>query len=91
MQYNKICILKHKNYSFSIGKGSKHIHISYFFAVDKINKKEERVVHCPTDKMIADYSTKPTQGSIFVFQLNKIQGINDQDFGMHKVWHQRVL
>ena len=68
IQDNKSCFLMHKNRPFPIGKVSKHIHISYFFAVDKITKKEARVACCPTDKTIADYSTKPTPGNLFVFQ-----------------------
>ena len=72
MQYNTCCILMHNNYPFSIIKGSKHINIRHFFVADKITKKEVRVVHCPTDKMIANNSTKPTQGTLFVFQFNSI-------------------
>ena len=81
----------HNNYTLSIGKGMNHIHARYFFVVDKIKKKESRVACCPTDKIIADYSTKSTQGILFVLQCNTIQGINEQDFGMHKAWYQRVL
>ena len=67
MQDNKSCVLMLKNYTISIGKCSKYIHIRYFFAVDKMMKNKERVVHFPTDKMMSDYNTKPTQGSFFAF------------------------
>ena len=87
MQDNKSCALIHNSYPFSTSKGTKHIHIRRFFAADKIKKKEERVEHCPTEKMIANYSTKPTQGSLFVFQRNTMQGINEQDFGICKSWY----
>ena len=36
-----------------------------FFLKDKIDKGELDIKHCPTDEMIADYFTKPLQGSKF--------------------------
>ena len=59
MQDNESCVLLHKNYPFSIGKGTKHVNVRYFFVVDKMEKKEVKVVYCPTEKMVADYSSKP--------------------------------
>ena len=64
-QDNEAAILLQNNGRLSCGKGSKHIHIRYFFITDKINKKEITVRHCPTKEMIADYFTKPLQGSLF--------------------------
>ena len=91
MQDNKSCILSHKNYPFSIGKGTKHIHVRYFFMVHKIDKKEVKVAYFPTEKMIADCSSKPTQGSLFVYQRNMIQGVDEKDISLHKRWHTRAL
>ena len=91
MQDNQSCILLQKNYPYSNGKGSKHIHIRYFFVVDKIRNKEVKIVYCPTAKMIADYSSKPTQGKLFEFQRNTIQGIKVEDFKMYKEWYKKVL
>ena len=45
MQDNKSAILLQKNWPFSTGKGSKHIHVRYFFVVDKIKNKEVRIIH----------------------------------------------
>ena len=39
MQDNKRSILLQKNYSFSVQKGSKHIHVRFYFTKDKIDKK----------------------------------------------------
>ena len=77
-QENKSCVLLHKNYPLSIGKGTKHIHVRHFFVVNKIEKKAVKVSCCPTDKMIADYSSKPTQSSLFVYQRNVIQGVDEK-------------
>ena len=80
-----------KKYPYSIGKGSKHTHIRYFFVVDKIEKKEVNILYCPTEKMVADYSTKTTQGSSFVKQRNNYQGIKAVDFVLCKSWHKKTL
>ena len=62
MQDNDSGILVQKNYPYSTRKGSKHIHIRYFFVVDKVKNKEVKIIYCPTNKMWADFSSKPTQG-----------------------------
>ena len=77
-------MLLQNNDQFSVGKGSKHIHIRYFFAIDKIDKRELKLIYCPTGKMIADFSTKPLQGVIFVKFRNKMQGIQVKDVGKYK-------
>ena len=91
MQDNKSCMLLQKNGQFSVGKGSKHIHIRYFFATDKINKREIKLIYCPTGKMIADFSTKPLQGAIFVEFRNKMQGIESEDFEKYKRQYVEIL
>ena len=35
--------------------------------------------HCPTDEMLADYFTKPLQGSLFVHLRNHIMGAEFED------------
>jgi hypothetical protein len=91
MQDNKSTMLLQKNGHFSVGKGSKHIHIRYFFATDKIQKKEVRLIYCPTDKMIADYSTKPLQGSKFVEFRDLMLGILKADYAKYKEQYIAVL
>ena len=59
--------------------------------VDKMDKKEVTIVCCLTEEMVADHSSKRTRGRLFVKQHNTIQGIEVNDFDMHKSWHERVL
>ena len=68
-----------KNYPFSIGKGTNNVNVRCFFVVDKIEKKELKALCCPTECMIADNSTKPMQGGLFVRQRSVIQGVSPQD------------
>jgi hypothetical protein len=91
MQDNKSMILLQKNGIFSVGKGSKHIHIRYFFTTDKIEKKELKLIYCPTDKMIADFSTKPLQGSKFIEFRDQMQGISRDDYESYKREYVAVL
>ena len=74
-----------------MGKGSKCINVRYFFMADKMEKKDARMVCCPTEKMVADYSAKPTQGSLFVCQRNLILGLKENEFGSHKKWYETIL
>ena len=60
----------------SCSGNSRHIHIRYFFVKDRIEKKEMRVEYCPTEYMLADYFTKPLQGSRFKEYRNYIMGYN---------------
>ena len=48
-------------------------------------------MYCPTGKMIADFSTKPLQGAIFVEFRNKIQGIQTEDFDEYKRQYIEIL
>ncbi len=54
----------------SSGKRTRHINIKYFFITDLIKQGEITLKYCPTDKMLADYMTKPTMGKKFT-QLRK--------------------
>ena len=91
MQDNKNCMLLQKNGQFSVGKGSKHIHIRYFFATYKFDKWELKLIYCPTGKMIADFCTKPLQGAIVVEFRNKMQGIQVEDFRKYKRHYVEIL
>jgi hypothetical protein len=84
-------MLLQKNGLFSVGKGSKHIHIRHFFVTDKIEKKELKLIFCPTEKMIADFSTKPLQGSKFVEFRDQMQGIRVEDYPEYKKQYMAVL
>ena len=49
------------------------------------------MAHFPTDKMIADYSTKPTQDAVFKAHRNTTMGTSEEEYGVHKGWHKEVL
>ncbi len=49
----------------SSGKRTRHINIRYFLITDQINMKEVSIEWCPTKDMVADFMTKPLQGSHF--------------------------
>ena len=71
-QDNKSTILLAKNGKFSSGKRTKHINIRYFFITDRIENGELEVQYCPTDNMVADFFSKPLQGSKFTEFRNMI-------------------
>jgi hypothetical protein len=74
-QDNQSTIKLAKNGKRSSGKQTHHINIRYFFVTDRIAAKELNVEYCPTLDMIADYFTKPLQGSQFPRFRNLILGI----------------
>jgi hypothetical protein len=65
LQDNQSSILLKRNGKASSGKRTRHINIHYFFITDRVNMKEVETEWCPTKEMVADYMTKPLQGSPF--------------------------
>ena len=59
----------------SCGEKSRHIDIRYFIINDIIKREDIELVHCPTERMIADYYTKPLQGSLFRKIRDKLMGL----------------
>ena len=45
----------------------KQVHKYKIFEVNKIEKRDIRVVYCPTNKIVTGYSIKPTHGSLSAF------------------------
>ena len=64
-QDNQSAILLEEKGMSSAGKRSRHINVRYFFIKDLVEKGMVEINYCPTEKMIADYMTKPLQGSLF--------------------------
>jgi hypothetical protein len=62
-QDNKSSILLETNGRGSSGKQTRHINVCYFFIADRVKSKELCIKYCPTGIMIADYFTKPLQGT----------------------------
>ena len=82
-QDNQSAILLENNGMKSVGKGTRHVKIKYFFVTDKIKDDELKVIWCPTEKMVADFYTKPLQGSLFVEHRNAIQGVKQEDMSIY--------
>ena len=59
------------NGRLSCGKKSRHVDIRFFLVKDRIEEGEFKVEYCPTEFMIADFFTKPLQGSL----LKKISAV----------------
>ena len=76
-QDNQSTIKMARNGRNSCTGNSRHIHIRYFFVKDRIDKGEFTVEYCPTEHMLADYFTKPLQGSLFKRFKDVIMGHKD--------------
>ena len=58
-------------------KRTRHINVRYFFITDQIKKGNLRIVHFPTDILIADFYTKPLQGKKFCIFRNLLLHLNE--------------
>ena len=76
-QDNQRSMKLEQNGKRSSGKRTRHINIRYFFVTGRIAGGELSVEYCPTMDMIADYFTKPLQGSQFRRFRNVILGIQE--------------
>jgi hypothetical protein len=54
-----------RNRKASSGKNTGHINTGYSFISSRLNMKEISIDWCPTKKMVADFMTKPQEGSQF--------------------------
>jgi hypothetical protein len=63
----------------SAGKKSKHIDNRFYFIKDRLLTEGIDVVYCPTAKMLADFFTKPLQGSLFRKFRDVIMGLKHID------------
>jgi hypothetical protein len=75
-QDNQSAMLLEKNGRGSSSKRTRHINIRYFFVADRVANGEVKIEYCPTGDMLADYFTKPLQGSIFRKFRNEIMNLN---------------
>jgi hypothetical protein len=78
-QDNMSAIKLEKNGRQSSSKRTRHLNIRHFFIKDRVDSGELNIKHCGTDDMIADYFTKPLQGSKFIKFRDLIMGITDID------------
>ena len=89
-QDNKSTMLLERNGRASSSKRTKHINVRYFFITDRITKGEVRVQWCPTKDMVADFMTKPLQGSLFKKFRDLIMGAMTIE-EVHKVLHNDMV
>ena len=74
-QDNESAIKMEKNGLKSCGSKSRHIKIRYFFIKDILDNEGIELKHCKTEVMLADFLTKPLQGSQFRMMRDIIMGI----------------
>jgi hypothetical protein len=65
-QDNQSAMRLEKNGWASAGQKSRHIDIHYFFIKDRLMQERMLIEHCPTEAMLADFFTKPLQGTLFL-------------------------
>lgn len=64
-QDNQSAIKMEKNGMKFSGNRTRHIITKYFIIKDILKNEQIKLEHCRTDLMLADYLTKPLQGSSF--------------------------
>ena len=82
-QDNQSAILLEKSGARSIGKGSRHIRIKYFFITDKMKNNGVKIIYCTTKQMVGDIFTKPLQGVLYFTHRNAILGISEQNMPLY--------
>ena len=90
-QDNQSAILLETNGQKSVGKGTRHVQIKYFFVTDKVKNNEMKILYCPTKEMVADFYTKPLQGTLFKIQRNAIQEVNEKDMPLYMNEHAEFI
>ena len=78
-QDNTSSIRLENNGKASSTKRTRHINIRYFTITDRVKNGEDIIEYCPTGDMIADFFTKPLQGSLFRKFRNLIMGVSEAD------------
>ena len=68
-QDNESAMRLERNGRRSSTKNTRHMEIRYFFITDNIRRNKISVKYCPTADMLADFFTKPLQGSKFDFEF----------------------
>ena len=53
-----------------------NLELDIFFIADQVNRRNIKVIHCPTDEMIGDFMKKPLQGKKLLKFREAIWGID---------------
>jgi len=83
-QDNQSAIKIIKNGRRSSGQKTRHMNIRYLWFKDRLASEKIRVVYCPTGNMLADFFTKPLQGSLFRKFRDVVMGYTTIDSIAHK-------
>jgi len=78
-QDNRSAMLLEENGRGSSGKRTRHINIRYFFIKDHVSSGNIKIEHCPTTEMVADFFTKPLQGTLFTKLRDQVLGIDSSN------------
>ena len=78
-QDNQSAMLLEKNGKMSSNRRTRHLEIRFFFVTDNVANKKLRIEYCPTDDMVADFFTKPLNGSKFRRFRDFILGLPPDD------------
>ena len=84
-QDNQSAIKIEENGKRSSGQKTKHMDNRYFWIKDRLETEGIKVKYCPTEKMLADFFTKPLQGNLFrkfrdvVLGYNHISSLDDTE------------
>ena len=78
-QDNMSAMLLEKNGRLSSTKRTKHMDVRYFYITDMVKRGQVKIEHCPTERMIADFFTKPLQGRLFRLLRDYVMGVVDHD------------
>ena len=68
-----------KNGRNSCTGNSRHIDIRFFFVHDRVKAGDIDVLYCPTERMVADFFTKPVQGNTFKMFRDAVMGYDMRD------------
>lgn len=72
-QDNESDILLERNGILISTQKTKHMNSMYFYVKDRLDSKETAIIWCPTDKIVADYLTKPLTGEkLHFFKLGNM-------------------
>ena len=63
----------------SCGPKSRHIGIRFFWSTDILRSMKAEIKHCPTTRMLADFFTKPLQGTLFRTMRDVVHGLLPYD------------
>ena len=73
-QDNESAIRLEKNGRWSAGKRSKALNVRYFFISDQVEQGNVVVEYESTGEIVADFLTKPLQGSAFLKLRSRLMG-----------------